>query len=129
MKKKGKEKQKGRGNDGIYSKERLADGLCCIGSIAPLFVPLRGDFGEEAERLGSETCGMCLISPGGDSNWRCDQFPNTEACSNWVVNESICFRGQLKQCFMLRWIPRSTGTACGISFFSDRKVLQCACSV
>jgi hypothetical protein len=47
MKKKGKEKQNGRGNDGLYSNERLAGGLCCIGLIAPLCVPLRGDFGEE----------------------------------------------------------------------------------
>jgi hypothetical protein len=47
MKKKGKEKQNGRGNEGLYSSERLTDGLCCIGLIAPLFVPLHDDFGEE----------------------------------------------------------------------------------
>lgn len=52
MKKKGKEKQNDRGKDALYSDERLADGLCCVGFITPLLVPLRGDFGEE---VGSET--------------------------------------------------------------------------
>lgn len=40
MKKKGKDKQKGGGNDGLYSNQRVADGLCFF---APLFVPLRSE--------------------------------------------------------------------------------------